>query len=92
MLTALGIFCSLLLIAGLLLYAAGWVGLWIDAFRQSILWGFLVFLLPPVTVGFAFLHWQRARTATLCLLSGVGLMAVGYVLVLFSPLRAVLNG
>ena len=37
---ALGILASSLLIVGLLLYAVGWVGLWIDAFRLSILWGY----------------------------------------------------
>jgi hypothetical protein len=46
---ALGWFALLLLVVGLLLYAAGWVGLCIAAFRQSILWGLLVFLMPAVT-------------------------------------------
>jgi hypothetical protein len=84
MLIALGILISLLLIAGLLLYAAGWVGLWIEAFRHSVLWGLLVFLIPPVTVVFAFRHWRTARNPTLCLLIGVGLLALGYLLILAS--------
>ena len=84
MLIALGILISLLLIAGLLLYVAGWVGLWIEAFRQSILWGLWVFLIPPVTVVFAFRLWRTARNPTLCLLIGVGLLALGYLLLLAS--------
>jgi hypothetical protein len=79
---ALGAFVSLLLIAGLLLYAAGWVGLWIEAFRQSVVWGLLVFMIPPVTVVFALGHWRTARIPALCLLIGAGLLAFGYFLVL----------
>jgi hypothetical protein len=83
-LIALGILISLLLIAGLLLYAAGWVGLWIEAFRQGILWGLLVVFVPPVTVVFAFRHWRTARFPALCLLTGASLLALGYLLVLAS--------
>jgi hypothetical protein len=86
-LIALGILISLLLISGLLLYAAGWVGLWIEAFRQKILWGLLVFLIPPVTVAFAFRHWRTARNPTLCLLIGVGLLALGYLLIFALGIR-----
>ena len=82
MLIALGILVSLLLIAGLLLYAAGWVGLWIEAFRRSILWGLLVVFIPPVTVGFAYYHWRAARFPALCLFIGVGLLALGALLAL----------
>jgi hypothetical protein len=82
MLITLGILMSLLLIAGLLLYAAGWVGLWIEAFRQSILWGLLVVFIPPVTVVFAFRHWRTARFPALCLFIGVGLLALGSLLAL----------
>jgi hypothetical protein len=82
MLDALGILMSLSLIAGVVLYAAGWVGLWIVAFRQSILWGLLVFFIPPVTVVFAFRHWRTARFPALCLFIGVGLLALGDLLVL----------
>ena len=46
---ALGWLALLLSVVGLLLYAAGWVGLWIEAFRQSILRGLLVLLMPALT-------------------------------------------
>jgi hypothetical protein len=82
MLDALGFLMAISLIAGVVFYAAGWVGLWIEAFRQSILWGLLVFFIPPVTVVFAFRHWRTARFPALCLLIGVGLMALGYLLIL----------
>ena len=78
--TLLAILVSLLLIAGLLLCTAGWVGLWFEAFRQSILWGLLVVFIPPVTVVFAFRHWRTARSRALCLLIGVGLLALGALL------------
>jgi hypothetical protein len=78
--SALAILGLLLQIVGLLLSAAGWVGLWIEAFRRSILWGLLVVFIPPVTVGFAFLHWRTARFPVLCLLIGVSLLALGYLL------------
>jgi hypothetical protein len=80
-LSALGILISLLLIAGVFLYVAGWVGLWIEAFRQGILWGLLVVFIPPVTVFFAFQHWRTARFPALCLLIGVGLLALGKLLI-----------
>ena len=82
--SALAILGLLLMIVGLLLYAAGWVGLWIEAFRQSILWGLLVVFIPPFTVGSAFYHWRTARFPALCLLIGVGLLALGYLLILAS--------
>jgi hypothetical protein len=84
MLVALGILISLLLISGVLLYGAGWVGLWIEAFRQSILWGLLVVFIPPVTFVFALGHWRTARFPALCLLIGVGLLALGALLALAS--------
>jgi hypothetical protein len=75
-----GLLISLLLLAGFLLYLAGWVGLWIEAFRHSILWGLLVVAIPAVTVAFALFHWETARFPTLCLLTGIGLVALSYVL------------
>jgi hypothetical protein len=32
-LIAIGILASLLMLVGLLLYAAGWIGLWVEALR-----------------------------------------------------------
>jgi hypothetical protein len=81
MLIALAILASLLLIVGLLLYAAGWAGLWIEAFRQSILWGLVVFLIPPITFVFALGHWRAARIPALALLIGAGLIALGFLLI-----------
>ena len=84
MFDALGILMSLSLIAGVVLYAAGWVGLWIVAFRQSILWGLLVVFIPPLMVVFAFCHWRTARSPVLRLLSRVGLLALGEALMLIT--------
>jgi hypothetical protein len=68
------------LIGGPSFYGAGWVGLCIKAFRQSILWGVLVLLIPPITVGFAFCHWRTARFPALCLFTGLGLIGIRYIL------------
>jgi hypothetical protein len=82
MFIAPGIFISVLLIAGPLNYAAGWVGIWIEACRNSIIWGLLVVLIPPVTVVFALFHWETARFPTVCLLleSASWLWAISYAL------------
>jgi hypothetical protein len=81
---ALGLCGSLLLIAGLLLYAAGWVCLWSEAFKQSLVWGLLVFMVPPFTIVFAFGYWRTAKVPSLSLLIGVGFLALGYFLILAS--------
>jgi hypothetical protein len=81
MLSAIAILAAILLIVGLLLYAAGWVGLWIEAFRRSFLLGVFAFGIPPVTVAFALLHWREAKTPALSLLCGLGLLALGYLII-----------
>jgi hypothetical protein len=73
----LGFLVSVLVIAGIFLQIFGVVGLWIAAFRQSILWGLLVVSIPPLMVVFAFCHWRTARSPVLRWLSGVGLLALG---------------
>jgi hypothetical protein len=71
-----GLFSSLLYLAGLLIFLVGLVGLYVVAFRQSIVWGLLVFLLPPLMLGFVVCHWRRARTPALCVLGGAALAGV----------------
>jgi hypothetical protein len=83
----LAMVCAVLLVAGLLLYAAGWVGLFLEAFRESIVWGLLVFLIPPVTLLFAIRHWKAARFPALCVLGGAGLMLLGFALSSVLPIR-----
>jgi hypothetical protein len=73
--TVLGILLAIMGIVGAALASAGWVGLWIEAFRQSVLWGLLAVFIPPVTIAFAFFHWRTARIPALCLLIGIGLMS-----------------
>lgn len=53
-------YTSALLVLTLVVLVAG---LWfsIEAFRVSFLWGLGVSLLPPVTIAFAYLYWQRVK-------------------------------
>jgi hypothetical protein len=80
----LGLFALILMIVGLALCVIGWVGLWIEAFRVSIIWGVLAIIIPLVTVVFAVWHWPAARRRVLDALIGVGLMGLGNVVFLVS--------
>ena len=71
-----GLFSSLLYLAGLLISLVGLIGLYLVAFRQSIVWGLLVLLIPPLMIAFVVIHWRRARTRVLCVLGGAALAAV----------------
>jgi hypothetical protein len=63
----------ILVFAGILVYLAGLIGVVIEAFAWNIWCGLAVLLLPPLTLVFAILHWDKARGA--CLAVGVGLVA-----------------
>jgi hypothetical protein len=79
-----GLFSVILMIVGLALFVIGWVGLWIEAFQVSIVWGVPAIIVPVVTVVFAVWHWRAARRRVLDGLIGVALSGLGDVLVLVS--------
>jgi hypothetical protein len=71
-----GLLSSLLYLAGLLIFLVGLIGLYVVAFRQSIVWGLLVLLIPPLLIGFVVIHWRRARTPALSVLGGAAIAGV----------------
>ncbi len=62
---------ALLIVGGLLLLLFGLIWLVSRAFATSLLWG-VGSLLPPLTLLFILLHWQRARSAVT--LAGMGVI------------------
>ena len=58
--------------AGIVLLLVGGLCFLIAAFRESLLWGLGVLLLPIVPLIFLILHWQRAKGPFFLQLYGVG--------------------
>lgn len=63
---------------GLLVALLGSIVLVVSAFRESLLWGFIVLLAPLGNVAYTFVHWSRARVGFLLSLAGI-LLCVGAV-------------
>lgn len=70
----------IMLAGGLLSMVAG---LWlvVAAFRESVLWGACVLLVPFAALVFIFKKWEAAARPFLLSLASIGLIALGFVLV-----------
>ncbi len=68
-----------ILIAGLVIVAAGWLWLVIRAFRQGFWWGIGVLLFPPLGLLFIPMHWHRAALPFGVMLLGGAVFAFPYV-------------
>ncbi len=68
-----------ILIAGLVIVAAGWLWLVIRAFRQGFWWGIGVLLFPPLGLLFIPMHWHRAALPFGVILLGGAVIAFPYV-------------
>lgn len=66
-----------MLILGFILMVIGGIWLVIEAFRESVLWGLGVLLIPIVGLIFVVLHWDVAGKPFLIQLAGVILWFVG---------------
>jgi len=61
---------------GLALLFVGVIGFVFSAFRQGILWGLGVMLLPFVSLVFLVLHWNRAKGAFFLQLWGIAFFVI----------------
>lgn len=66
-----------MLILGFILMVVGGIWLVIEAFRESVLWGIGVLLIPIVGLVFVAMHWDQAGKPFLIQLAGVILWFVG---------------
>jgi hypothetical protein len=74
MVNALG---ALVMWAGLILLLVGGVFLLLHGFKESILWGLGMLLLPFVSLVFLILHWDKAKNSFFLQLYGLGFLIVG---------------
>ena len=70
----LTLIASLLAIVGLVLLIVGGIAFVIAAFRESVLWGLGVVLLPFVSIIFLVLNWSRARQSFFLQLYGLAFL------------------
>jgi hypothetical protein len=76
---------SAVVLVGLALMVLGGLVFVVKAFRESVLWGLGVLLLPFVSLVFLVLHWRQAKDPFLLQLIGLGVMLLGSI-VLDGPL------
>jgi hypothetical protein len=66
-----------LVVLGILLYAAGLIDLLVTAFRQNWLWGLGVLVCPPLAVVFALMHWKKAAWPCVAIFAESALFVAG---------------
>lgn len=71
---------GVLIVIGLLVMFAGAVLLAVTAFKESVLWGLGVLLIPLVSLIFVILHWRDAQKPFFLWLGGWLLVIVGVVI------------
>ena len=71
------IFLSGVLIIGVLCILIGWILLVVEAFHTSVLWGLGTLFIKPVTLIYAIVHWDRAKSAAVIFFTGYGIVLVG---------------
>jgi len=79
-----------MLIVTLVLFAIAMLSyLWlmVEGFKQHVMWGIGIFFIPLVSIIFAIMHWQKAKTPFLINLVATILIVV----VLFEPMVGVMN-
>ena len=64
---------------GLVVYLIGSIGLLIDEFRESLLWGLAGLIFQVTHLLFAILHFQECKKSLGILLAGFLLMVLGIV-------------
>ena len=69
---------ALAVFVGLILLIVGGIWFIVEAFRESILWGIAVILLPIVDIVFLILHWRRAREPFFLQLWGVAIILISH--------------
>ena len=67
-------FAILLYLVGSILTIIGAIGLVIEAFHESTLWGLGCLLLAPVILAFIVFHWEDAKKAFSIWLIGLGMI------------------
>ena len=72
------ILCLILVFGGLLVAIIASIGLFVVAFRVSIIW-FIVCFLPFGKLVFSILHWTEARGMVLAYFVGLAMMFAGFV-------------
>ncbi len=71
-------FGLLIILAGVLLFVAGWGWLAINGFRESLLWGLVTTAFPPFAAPcFALNHWKVTRLPMALLCGGILLTTIG---------------
>ena len=68
-------FTTILLLAGVLLYLIGAIGVLIEEFKESIIWGLFGLFTQVVNVLFAILYFKRCK-------KWLGLMLMGFLLII----------
>jgi uncharacterized membrane protein len=66
-----------LIILGAFLCVIGGIGLLIEQFKESILWGLGSLLIPIISLIFVVLHWKVSRNLFLIQVVGFGIILVG---------------
>ena len=66
-----------LIYIGVAVFIIGGLGLLIEAFKESILWGIGCLLLTPIALVFLILHWDKAKNPFLLQLVGVAIIFLG---------------
>ena len=67
----------LLLLIGVLFYFIGAIGVLIEEFKESIIWGLFGIFTQVVNVLFAILYFERCKR-------WLGLMLIGFLLIIFA--------
>ena len=65
---------------GLVIYVIGAIGLLIDEFKESLLWGLLGLIFQVTHILFAILHFHECKKSLGTLLAGFLLIVLGVVL------------
>lgn len=71
---------DVIIIVGILIAIVGGIFFLIETFRESILWGIGCLIISPISLIFAFLHWDVSKRPVLIQLTGLGVIFVGALL------------
>jgi hypothetical protein len=68
---------SVVVVIGLLLLLLGGIAFLVVAFRESVVWGLAVLVLPVASLVFLILHWSRAKDSFFLQLWGIAVVLLG---------------
>ncbi|MBL4847134.1 MAG: hypothetical protein JKY65_16560 [Planctomycetes bacterium] len=71
---------GILALIGLVIAAIGGLWLYVEGFKESIVWGLLMLFVGPVSLVFVAMHWDKAGKPFLIHIGGIVLMVLGMML------------